>query len=162
MDLFSFVSDWKVKLIDEPLDRKMAECAKLGEDVARAAAHVVSGANKASVGATYDRSTKRIMLHADMPYSAIEEQRPGHAYLAVGANAMARMWGSNYQFELHYPNAAAPGVGTSKVELMGRETRYRKASLTRGNARYARTFYRRHHRLSPAPLFISPVTSPIL
>ncbi len=107
MGLFNFIAGWKSKLIDEPLDAKMANTLKVGLIIARQEVHIITGRLQASIGGEYDQKTKTIKLHADQPYSLIEETRAplgAHSFLAPAANEMARLWGGN--FELHYPNAA--------------------------------------------------------
>jgi hypothetical protein len=129
MGLFDFVSGWKEKLIDRPLDARMAETLKVGLAVARNEVHVISGYLQSTIGGEYDRSTKTIKLHADAPYALIEEARAplgAHSYLAPAANEMARLWGGS-RFELHYPNAA---IGRDKLGLA--RNRQREARVHSG------------------------------
>lgn len=154
MGLFDFVSGWKAKLIDQPLDAKMTETLKIGLAIARNEVHVITGNLQRSIGGEYDRRTKTIMLHADQPYALIEETRAPlgqHSYLAPAANEMAHYWGAP-NFELHYPNAllgkAAARSRNPMAAIRQQETRLISgfSSGRGGVARRVRVYSRRWHK----------------
>ncbi len=149
MGLFNFVSGWKKALIDEPLDRKMAETLKVGVTVARAEVHVISGYLQSTIYGEYDQARKVVMLHADAKYALIEEtRRPSkhhsdHHYLAPAAAAMGKVWNGN--FELHFPHALLGNIATGRTYgLVGQERRLR--SRLNGLAKRTKIVSRRWHR----------------
>jgi hypothetical protein len=148
MGLFNLVSDWKRKLIDEPIDRKMAETLRVGLAVARSEVHVQSGYLLSTIGGEYDRSTKTIKLHADAKYALIEEVRgptrghSEHHYLAPAATAMGAIWGGN--FELHFPNAALGRRGYAGLRRQEKKLYHRLGGLARRTNIHGRRWHRRY------------------
>lgn len=163
-DSFTFVTNWRDKIVNDPLDAKMTETLKVALAAARGKVHVITGFLQSTIGGEYNKSTKTIMLHADAKYALIEEMRkPGdHHYLAYGANAMAGFWGSPYKFELHFPNAAIER-SMSDEALRAREKVWRKnlkLSL-RGKGKVKVVARRWHKRWLNTPSPNDP-TTPIL
>lgn len=131
MGLFDFVSGWREKLIDRPLDAKMAETLKIGLEVARANAHVISGKMRDSIGGEYNRSTKTIMLHFDASYSLIELTRgptknyQTHDFATPACKAMGDVWGGS--FEIHIPHASIGRDSMGLARMRQQEVRLHHA-----------------------------------
>jgi hypothetical protein len=157
MGLFQLLSDWKHKLIDEPLDRKMLETLRVGVAVARAEVHVDTGYLLSTIHGEYNRSTKTVMLHADAPYALNEEVRgptrrySEHHYLAPAAEAMAQMWGGN--FELHFPNATLGRTGYAGLRRQERKLYQKLGTLSRRTNVHARRWHKHH----PDPIDDTPI-----
>jgi hypothetical protein len=163
MGLFNLLSDWKHKLLDEPLDRKMLETMRVGVAVARAEVHVITGKLHDSIYGEYDRSRKVVMLHADKPYALIEETRgptrhhSDHHYLAPAAEAMGKVWGGN--FELHFPNAAIGRAGYEGLRNRERKLYHRLNGMAKRTNVHARRWHKRHpdsplDPIDPTPLIL--------
>jgi hypothetical protein len=155
--MFNFVSGGIDRLLGT-VDSRMRESLEAGVAEARTRVHVLSGHLKSTIGGHYDQATRTSTLYADAVYAAVEEMRGGdHAALAHGLNAMASFWGGTYRVD--FPNAAAPGRGTTTATLRTREKAWRKG--LKRSARKAKVSYRRHHRWS-AEVAVADATTPIL
>ena len=147
MGLFDFVSDWRRKLIDEPLDRKMRQTADIGNAILQERVHVISGYLKSTSKTEYLQSDKTILVHFDAPYAIYEFGRGGaHDAVNPALRAMAHVWGGN--FEVHFPNTSVSGREGSLGRMRQAEVRVHSAlgGGRGGLAGRTRIISRRWHR----------------
>ena len=147
MGLFDFVSGWKEKLIDRPLDAKMRQAMDRGVETMRSQAHVITGYNKSTIGGTYDQRGKVVQFHIDSGYGLYEAGRGGtHDFINPGLQAAAKVWGGN--FEIHFPNATVGKHSQGLARLRQQEGRvYHALGGGRGGlARRVQIHSRRWHR----------------
>lgn len=173
MGVFSFVSDWKHKLVDAPIDAKMRLAGETAVNIAKNDwVPVQTGYLRSTIGYTYDASRKLLILHADAPYAAYVEEggynRRAQPYLRPALNAVGRIWGGNTQ--ISYPNAYALGGRTGNPEIaeFNRKTseRLHKGASGRAKVRYQHTNHANQSRTRfrmtlnhPSP---NDATTPIL
>lgn len=160
--MFNLVPNWRQKVLINPLTAKMQETAAIGNRVIKERAHVVSGYMVSVSGVMFDQSKMRIIEYSDAPYSMVEEMRgKSHAFMAPAAQAMAGFWGGKWDIEIHFPNAALMGKGTTHADLAAREKRWRKQNLgfmaRRKVTVHARRWHKRMNDFDPAD-----PTTPIL
>lgn len=173
MGLFDFVSDWKHKLIDAPIDAKMRLAGETAVGIAQNDwVPVRTGYLRSTIGFTYDQSRKLLILHADAKYAAIIEEGSIHQraqpYLRPALNAIGRMWGGNTQ--ISYPNAYALSGRSGNPEIArfneATSARLHKKASGRARVRYQHTGHAKQSRTrfrmtlnNPSP---NDPTTPIL
>lgn len=142
MGVFSFVSDWRRRLIDDPIDARMRRSGEEFVRVARDLVPVRSGYLSSTIGYTYDQSQKHLIGYADAPYSAIVEEGSiymrARPYLRPALNAIGRMWGGSTQ--ISYPNAYALSGKKGPAHIAAFNTAT-SAQLHRGASGRARVRY---------------------
>lgn len=142
MGLFDFVSDWRRKLIDEPIDRKMRQSLDAGVAMAKELVAKRTHYLESTIGSTYDQSQKLGILYADAPYAAAQEEGTiymrAHPYLRPALNAMGRPWGGGTQISYLNAYALSGKKGPAHIARHNAET---SAQLHRGASGRARVRY---------------------
>lgn len=149
---FGFVSNWRQRIVDDPVDTRMTETMQLGIRTAQDRVHVITGRLKASIGGHYNKSTKTIQVYADEKYAMVEEQRspiPSHSYLGPAMQAMAGFWGGRSNLVAAFPNAAPKGKSTTIESLREREAGWKKklGFMTRFRGKVSIQTRRWHRRM---------------
>lgn len=108
MAFLSFIDQFRERVLSPAIDTQMRLAMQNGIEATQAAAPVLTGKLKASIGGIYNQADKVVTIYCDVPYGAMQNNGyksrsgrlvPGKHFMEAGLKAMGRTWGGSVEVQ---------------------------------------------------------------